>query len=108
MIKEFNKELKSAEDRLPEIFRTIVAGAHHGANLKPYFANSCTFESTVVTFSPDQIKTLFSVLEKHAANQALIRPIDKDPIYKVFSHIKTIKECAINKCRSYRKYERIE
>ena len=91
MIQEFNKELKGAEDRLIEIFREITARNTRDTFLKSYFISSCKLQPTIVTFSPSQIKVLFSVLERNASSLALVRPIDKDPIYKVrrnFDYIK--------------------
>lgn len=51
--------------------------------LKAYFAKSCRFEDTIVTFTNDQVKSLYAILFKSAPEIALIRPIDKDPIYMV-------------------------
>ena len=83
MVQEFNKEMKNAEDRLVEILNKLVGSVNKEPFIKSYIKNSCSFESTVVAVSCDQIKTLTGLLNKHAADIALIRPIDNDPIYKV-------------------------
>lgn len=85
MIQDFNKELKGTEDRLIEIFKKMISRRRTTIFLKAYFAKSCRFEDTIVSFSNDQIKTLYGILFKNAAQVALIRPIDKDPIYMALS-----------------------
>jgi hypothetical protein len=82
MIQDFNKELKGTEDRLIEIFKKMISRRRSTIFLKSYFVKSCRFNDTIATFTNDQIKTLYNILYKNAAEIALIRPIDKDPIYK--------------------------
>lgn len=83
MIQDFNKELKGTEDRLIEIFKKMLSRRRSNIFLKAYFAKSCRFEDTITTFTNDQIKNLYAILLKNTSEIALIRPIDKDPIYMV-------------------------
>jgi len=83
MIQDFNKELKGTEDRLIEVFKKMVTRRRSAIFLKSYFVKSSRFDDTIYIFTNDQIKTLYNILLKNAANIALIRPIDKDPIYMV-------------------------
>ncbi len=82
-IQEFNKDLKDTEDELFDIFKKMSTNIHQVNFLRPYFVNSCHSQQTIVSFSENQIKTLLGVLEQYAPSLALMRPLDKDPVYKV-------------------------
>ncbi len=82
MIQEFNKEIKSKEELLSNIYKEMIRKINKESFIKAYVSDSCSFEKTVVSFSNTQIKSLVEILRNNANELALIRPIDNDPVYK--------------------------